>query len=128
MADNLKEIEGIGPATVRRLIGLALEHLAPLPALVRHFIDALALLASQLGDLAQAAVLLAGSERLHSTQGFARDNLTAVQARRAHAALLQQLPAARRLQCQAQGGRMDAEALRQEALGWLRALQPCAAG
>ena len=107
---------------------LALEHLAPLPALVRHFIDALALLASQLGDLAQAAVLLAGSERLHSTQGFARDNLTAVQARRAHAALLQQLPAARRLQCQAQGGRMDAEALRQEALGWLRALQPCAAG
>ncbi len=103
---------------------IALQQVAPLPALVRHFVDALALLACHLGDPAQAAVLLAGAERLRASHTFAQDPLAATLAQRARDALSRQLPAARQQQCQAQGARMDAEALRQDALGWLRAWPP----
>lgn len=99
----------------------ALEWVSPLPALVRHFMDALALLACHLGDPAQAAVLLAGADRLRCTQGYALDAPTAGLVMRLQEVLARRLPATRLQQCQARGAGMEVDALRLEALGWLRA-------
>jgi hypothetical protein len=106
----------------------ALSNLAPLPALLRHFVEPLALLACRLDDPAQAALLLAGADRLRADHHYGRDPQSARAAQQARTEAVQRLTPYLLALAQAHGGALDAEALRVQALTWLQRRRPAPPG
>lgn len=98
----------------------ALARLAPLPALMRHLLEPLALLACRLGDPAQGALLLAGAQRLRADHQHADDPMNARTLRQAHAELDARLSRAERALAEAHGRSLDGAALRVQAMAWLQ--------
>lgn len=98
----------------------ALAYLAPLPALLRHFVEPLARLACECGDPFQAALLLAGGERLRRDHQNGHDPLSHRMAQRVKALLDERLAPAARARAQQQGHALDSQALRLQAWRWLR--------
>ncbi len=102
----------------------ALLRLAPLPALMRHFLEPLALLACWRGEPVVGAVLLAGADRLRRDHQYGHDPLSARSARRVLAWLDSTLGAAERTLAESRGAGLDGQALRGEALAWLERWNP----
>lgn len=97
----------------------ALAGLGPLPAMVRHFIDALAVLAWRGGDPDHAALLQAAGERLCQRLQLEPDPLQAGLRASVARALAALEPARRQLAAQ-RGRALDEAGLRAEALAWLQ--------
>ena len=98
----------------------ALARLAPLPALMRHFLEPLALLACRLGDPTQGALLLAGAERLRHELQYGSDPMNARAAQQVRAELEARLSKPERALAEAHGRSLDGAALRLQAMAWLQ--------
>lgn len=98
----------------------ALSRLAPLPALTRHFLEPLALLACRLGHPEHGALLLAGADRMRTEHQYAHDPMNARTAALAREAMQTQLGPDELRRAEERGHRLDAAELRNEALSWLQ--------
>ena len=98
----------------------ALPRLAPLPALMRHVLVPLALLACRQGDPEHAALLLAGFERLRHDLQLGSDRVSTRLITRLQLWLDASLDPESRALAARRGDRLDAAGLRQLALAWLQ--------
>lgn len=98
----------------------ALERIAPLPHLIRHLVEALALLACRWDEHEHAALLLAGADRLHQELQHGDHLVNARLSAQARSEIGRRLDAARRELAEELGQRLASAELRRLALEWLR--------
>ena len=103
----------------RPVAARALALLAPYPAQILHFAEALADFAGRQGEPEMAVQLLSGAAQMRQAQQLGRDRLTDHAAARAWQQARPALDAATLERCARQGRELSAEALRTLALRWL---------